>query len=141
MNSQVLLYVCLFLAPIHFIFSAMLSKELFAYEQSPIKLIASTLLVWLLPILGPFLIYKLLGLKWFEAPVQDVVGAQSVVGGGLEELNAILNPKHRHVVEAKEKVAIELNLDGQLHNGKSQKELIEGIKKKNHIRRLRCDAP
>jgi len=130
MYSHFIIYGCLALAPMHFIFSAILSKEVFAYEQSLAKLVSSILIIWLVPILGSFIIYKLLNLNWFEAPVENVTGGQTVVGGGMAELNAILNPKHRHVVEAKERETIELNLDGQLHHSKLEKELIEEVK--NH---------
>lgn len=125
MSSNALLYACLVFAPIHFIFSAILSKELFSQEQSIVKLVASVLIVWLVPILGSFFIYKLLGLKWFDAPLDNVGGSQTVIGGGMAELNAILDPKHRHVVEAKEKLTIEQNLDGEKHSDKSNGELIE----------------
>ena len=47
-------------------------------------------------------------------PVDDFTGGDMLVGGGMLELNAILT-KHRHVIEAKEKVSIDLNLDGQTY--------------------------
>jgi len=92
------------------------------------KKVLLVLIVWLVPIVGSILIYKLLNLDWFEAPLDDASGGHTMIGGDMLELNAIFNPKHCHVIEAIEKETVELNLDGQLYNEKSKKELIERAK-------------
>ena len=53
--------------------------------------------------LGPICAYRLLNPNWFEMPVDDFTGGDMLVGGGMLELNAILKPKHRHVIEVKKR--------------------------------------
>ena len=126
MSINIFMNCCILFAPVHFIVCTILSKELVCFEPNPIKIALLILITWLIPIIGAFYVYKLLNLSWFETPTNGAASDGAVIGGGMLELNAILNPKYRHVIEAKEKESIEQSLDGQLYPERPKQELTKG---------------
>lgn len=77
------------------------SREIYCWTPSTKKQFALHVLVWLLPIIGLYLAYKLGGVDWFKRDKNN--GGSSVIAGGFMEADTVFNPGMRHRIEVVEK--------------------------------------
>ena len=83
--------VFLFLAP----FNLLMSRDIIGWTPELGKKIIYVILVWLLPLLGLYIVDKKLKLGWFNRPSKS----GGAVTGGLFLLDSFFNPGARHMVE------------------------------------------
>ena len=77
--------------------------------------------IWLVPVVGFLVAYKVVGLHRSRKSSGEG-GGGSVGGGALLGIDAIFNPGARHVIEAREEVRVEVQKDGEPYGNKAAKE-------------------
>ena len=82
-------------------FNCLISKDIHEWIPSIRKQTGLYLLVWLLPVIGFYLANKLGNLGWFTH--QRSENGNSVISGGLFEMDSFFNPGAKHSIEVIEK--------------------------------------
>tara|TARA_B100000315_G_C14368702_1_gene491923 strand:+ start:434 stop:817 length:384 start_codon:yes stop_codon:yes gene_type:complete len=100
---------------IHVVVNVVFSKLILDWKPTGMKRIYMLATVWLIPVLGIFIIYKRLNLNWFSS--ED--GSKRTAGVSISflEMDAIFNPGSKHVVEEQQREKTEVRKEGELVDG------------------------
>jgi len=97
---------------IHVMVNVVFSKLILDWEPTSAKRIYMLATVWLIPVFGVFIIYKMLNLNWFR----NEDGSKRTAGVAISflEMDAIFNPGSKHVVEEQQREKMEVRKEGEL---------------------------
>lgn len=92
MPIEVIVLIAIIVGIIILIINSVLTYEAIQWIPfSPFKRFCICFLIWLLPVIGAAVAYKLLGFKTFKG--------DSGMGGAILGMDAIFNPQARHLIE------------------------------------------
>jgi hypothetical protein len=94
------------------ILNARLSYEIFVWVPGGIaKKSGMLLFLWLVPIVGFAVLYRIFDLHWFRSDSNHSAGGG--IGEGLVELDMMFNPGAQHLMNAKQAQQTEMQQDGE----------------------------
>ena len=113
MITTSLITILLSLLLIHVIASSLFSKTVLEMEPQSGRRFQLLALLWLAPIIGAAIVYKILKLHWFSN--EDGSRRTGGVSFNFLEIDAIFNPGSKHVLEEKQRVKTEAKKAGKDH--------------------------
>lgn len=111
MNNYNLITIFLSLLLIHVIASSVFSKTVLELEPQAGRRIRLLGLLWLLPVFGALLVYKLLELQWFSN--EDDSNRTGGISFSFLELDSVFNPGSKHVLEEQQREKMEIKKQGK----------------------------
>ncbi len=108
-------FILLFLA--HLYVNITLSGDVVGWVPEARKRKVLLSLVWLLPLLGAFYVYRRLAPDWFK-PDGNSDEMPSATAAGLMGLDSVFNPSTRNIIEANKKGEITIKAEGEMYDRK-----------------------